>query len=228
MDKESIQKPGASIHSAKWDRCVEHVKESSPGADPYAVCTAALGEGSFKSQFSDAGLFQVADQLAKSGKFDKSVDTSFAGKVPNSKLSRQDLEGEETTTKHIRHEGDKWNLYSIKTGKLLGSHKTKEGAERQEAAIEANKTQKTFKDFLKADALPKMDDFIEDEIEGEEEYRNVAEETSDSSIADRFNEMADEEGHHKEMLEDMKEEMESDTTKTFKDKWGELNKNGHA
>lgn len=40
---------------------------------------------------------------------------------------------------HIKHEQGKWNLYSIKTGKLLGSHGSKEEAEAQERAIEASK-----------------------------------------------------------------------------------------
>jgi hypothetical protein len=47
---ETIQKPGASaIHSKKWDKCVEHVKASGSGKNAYAICTAALGDDSFKS-----------------------------------------------------------------------------------------------------------------------------------------------------------------------------------
>lgn len=38
----------------------------------------------------------------------------------------------------IKKVGNKWNVYS-EEGKLLGSHDTKEGAERQLAAVEANK-----------------------------------------------------------------------------------------
>ena len=33
-----------SVHTAKWDDCVKHVKEKGTAADPYAVCTAAMGE----------------------------------------------------------------------------------------------------------------------------------------------------------------------------------------
>lgn len=36
--------PGRSVHTAKWDDCVKHVKEKGTAADPYAVCTAAMGE----------------------------------------------------------------------------------------------------------------------------------------------------------------------------------------
>lgn len=43
------------------------------------------------------------------------------------------------TEKIIRHEGDKWILYSHK-GKVLGTHPSKEQAEAQEAAVEANKS----------------------------------------------------------------------------------------
>src|SRR5262245_6114763 len=39
-----------SVHTAKWDRCVQKVGASSKGAsNPYAVCTASLGSGSFKT-----------------------------------------------------------------------------------------------------------------------------------------------------------------------------------
>jgi hypothetical protein len=34
-------------HTAKWDRCVKAVKKSSKGYNPYAVCTASLGQSSF-------------------------------------------------------------------------------------------------------------------------------------------------------------------------------------
>ena len=37
------------IHSDKWKRCVEHVKEAGSADNPYAVCTAELGQESFKS-----------------------------------------------------------------------------------------------------------------------------------------------------------------------------------
>jgi len=37
-----------SIHTAKWDRCVQKVGTSKGAQNAYAVCTAQLGSGSFK------------------------------------------------------------------------------------------------------------------------------------------------------------------------------------
>lgn len=47
--KARVEKPGSASHSAKWDRCVAHVKENNSSADPYAVCTAMLGDETFKA-----------------------------------------------------------------------------------------------------------------------------------------------------------------------------------
>jgi len=44
---QDLNKPGAGTHSAKWDRCVEHVRASGGVDSPEAVCTAQLGEESF-------------------------------------------------------------------------------------------------------------------------------------------------------------------------------------
>jgi hypothetical protein len=85
--KDIVQKPGASRHSAKWDRCVEEVK-SKGGTNAYAVCTAQLGEESFK-----AGQFDVAEVDRYLDIFGKQVNVEYAGPVPESLLSRQDLEG---------------------------------------------------------------------------------------------------------------------------------------
>lgn len=39
------QNPGRKfVHTAKWDRCVREVRKRGTAADPYAVCTAAMGE----------------------------------------------------------------------------------------------------------------------------------------------------------------------------------------
>jgi len=89
-------------HTARWKRCVEHVQEVHPDVNAYAVCTAVLGDESFKSM-DDEKFFDEIDKI-------------------------------------IRHEGNKWKLYSHK-GKLLGTHNTKAEAERQERAIMANKAQ---------------------------------------------------------------------------------------
>jgi len=42
----------------------------------------------------------------------------------------------------IKKEGSKWVLRSKKTGKVLGRHKTKSGALRQERAIKASQKKK--------------------------------------------------------------------------------------
>lgn len=47
--------PGPRRHSAKWDRCVREVKRRGTAADPYAVCTAALGELSRRKRASKKG-----------------------------------------------------------------------------------------------------------------------------------------------------------------------------
>ena len=39
-----------SIHTAKWHRAVEHIREKGKVTNPYAVATAALGERSFKKK----------------------------------------------------------------------------------------------------------------------------------------------------------------------------------
>lgn len=51
LESSGIGKPGPSIHSAKWDRCIEHVKANSPDVNAYAVCTATLGSQSMRSVF---------------------------------------------------------------------------------------------------------------------------------------------------------------------------------
>lgn len=87
-----LQKPGGSVHTAKWDRCIEHVRSTNSGADPYAVCTAMLGDESFKAM----------DEVQFNGMIDKALEKlgSFgiagAGPIPESKLARQDLEGSTT------------------------------------------------------------------------------------------------------------------------------------
>lgn len=133
-----VEKPGNSTHTAAWDRCVEHVKNEKGSKNAYAICTAAMGNESFKSISADDPDFIKEVDL-----FMEKLGIAGAGPVPNSLLSRQDLERETVKfSKHIRHEGDKWNLYSRKTGKLISSHSTREGAVKQEEAIEANKVQK--------------------------------------------------------------------------------------
>lgn len=92
-----LQKPGNSSHTAKWDRCVAHVKGNNPDADPYAVCTAMLGDESFKAM-DEAQFNGVVDKaLEEIGKSPAAGVGSFgitgAGPIPASLLARQDLEG---------------------------------------------------------------------------------------------------------------------------------------
>ena len=46
----TVEKPGASIHSAKWDDCIRDVQSKGNAGNAYAVCTAKLGEEAFKSE----------------------------------------------------------------------------------------------------------------------------------------------------------------------------------
>lgn len=86
--KNAVEKPGASIHSEKWDRCVEHVKANGNGANAYAVCTSMLGEESFKS------IMTKEEYNSKMDEYMHKLGISGAGPVPESLLARQDLEDE--------------------------------------------------------------------------------------------------------------------------------------
>ena len=92
-----VEKPGESIHSKKWDDCVEHVKANNSGANAYAVCTAMLGEDAFKSMEGPEFLAKVDEFIHRlnitDGIKEKAVTTGDAGPIPNSLLARQDLEG---------------------------------------------------------------------------------------------------------------------------------------
>lgn len=94
-----LQKPGGSTHTARWDRCVSHVKENSPGADPYAVCTAMLGDESFKAMDEakfDAIIDKALEEMEKDNFGVGGFGIAGAGPIPESKLARQDLEGSST------------------------------------------------------------------------------------------------------------------------------------
>lgn len=94
-----LQKPGGASHTAKWDRCVSHVKSSNPSADPYAVCTAMLGDESFKAM-DEAKFNGIIDKalegMEKDGFGVGGFGIAGAGPIPESKLARQDLEGSST------------------------------------------------------------------------------------------------------------------------------------
>ncbi len=87
-----VTKPAGATHTPKWDRCVSHVKSTNPGADAYAVCTAMLGDESFKSM--DEGKFNAVLDKAL-----EKIGIVAAGPIPESKLARQDLEGSSDLSK---------------------------------------------------------------------------------------------------------------------------------
>ena len=61
---ESLEKTaGHDIHSDKWKRCVEHVKEQGDVDNAYAVCTASLGDDAMKSFAKSSEL--TPEDLAK-------------------------------------------------------------------------------------------------------------------------------------------------------------------
>jgi hypothetical protein len=84
---ETVEKPGTSIHSPKWDKCVEQVEGNAEGVNAYAVCTAMLGDESFKSMDDSSFAEKMQFYLEKLG-------IGSAGAVPNSLLADQDLEPE--------------------------------------------------------------------------------------------------------------------------------------
>lgn len=96
---QKVEKPGTSIHTAKWDKCVADLKDKGNVDSPYAVCTAQLGEESFKSEFRGLAYTKSLINKAK-----KAMGTGFAGPVPVSLLADQDLEGEaEETDEALRY-----------------------------------------------------------------------------------------------------------------------------
>lgn len=108
---ENVEKPGESIHSQKWDDCVSEVGKD-PNVNAYAVCTAKLGEESFKADMTKSQMEKAIDILKAvcmtcegTGWADgvkchecggsgmkKDMGISNAGPVPHSLLARQDLE----------------------------------------------------------------------------------------------------------------------------------------
>ena len=90
---DNYSKPGTSIHTPEWDNCIQQVQNQG-GVNGYAVCTAQMGEESFKSEFRH--LSYVKSQVSKAK---KAMGIGFAGPIPESLLARQDLEGDEKTNK---------------------------------------------------------------------------------------------------------------------------------
>lgn len=66
---QDISKPGAGTHSDKWDRCVADVRARGGVDSPEAVCTASLGEESFRGldrgKWSEKDSKNVTDLINK-------------------------------------------------------------------------------------------------------------------------------------------------------------------
>jgi hypothetical protein len=122
-EKARVEKPGNTMHTAKWDRCIAHVKQNNPGADPYAVCTAMLGDESFKAM-DEAEFNGLIDKALENIEKDNfgigGIGIAAAGPIPRSLLARQDLE-ESSTKKSFAGFTSQSELIS----RIKGNQKTK-------------------------------------------------------------------------------------------------------
>jgi hypothetical protein len=76
----------ADPHSEKFKRCVEHVKEQGSVVDPFAVCTAALGEEAFKSDSQELSITkQLKGGVLMVGKEDEEPKDEKPEKKPEDK-----------------------------------------------------------------------------------------------------------------------------------------------
>jgi len=84
---QDIHKPGAGTHSDKWDRCVEEVRARGGVDSPEAVCTAQLGEESFRGL--DRGTWTEKDSKNITELINKinSVN-AYAGENPETKENK--------------------------------------------------------------------------------------------------------------------------------------------
>ena len=122
------------------------------------------------------------ERLEEEKKIGKDFEISNAGPVPESKLSRQDLEG-----------------YSSDTEKDTGFF------------IE-NRAKKSFQSFWKSfnkhDTLNRIPGFIDNERASNRDYLNAALDTSNPEHEETYMSMAADEGEHESELEEMKDSME--------------------
>lgn len=65
--QEVLMKPGNASHTDKWDRCVQHVADHGGSANAYAVCTASMGDESFKSMDDVSFLAKVDEYVERLG-----------------------------------------------------------------------------------------------------------------------------------------------------------------
>ena len=194
------------------------------------------GEWTVETQSGLLKFGSSFSQIAIKKSTNKAVDVSFAGKEPKSLLAEQDLEGTETTKDMKEYEvsitwqGDaqaKTKTMTIKANSSqeaidAGRNKVMDEEGRgtfgpynhiiRENAVETKRSviKQIADSFItkleKSHSQDKLDDMIEDEKNGEAEYREAADKTSDMEVAEQFNEMADDEDKHKRMLEGMKKE----------------------
>jgi hypothetical protein len=100
-ENEMVEKPGESIHSAKFDDCVRDVQSKNPKANAYAVCVAQLGDEAFKSEHRHKAYIKSKIKEAK-----KEMGIGFAGPTPESLLARQDMEAEADESEEAIREGE--------------------------------------------------------------------------------------------------------------------------
>lgn len=122
-----VEKPGNSTHTPKWDRCVAHVSANNPDADPYAVCTAMLGDESFKAMDEESfnGLIDKAlENLEKDNFGIGGIGIAAAGPIPRSLLARQDLE-ESSQTPEFTTKGREGGFSDVKAlaARIKGNQK---------------------------------------------------------------------------------------------------------
>jgi len=59
---QDVNKPGPGhVHSDKWHRCVQHLREQGGVDSPEAVCTAQLGEESFNRSVNELTLEEIKE-----------------------------------------------------------------------------------------------------------------------------------------------------------------------
>ncbi|MHB8483810.1 MAG: hypothetical protein ACYDBV_13950 [Nitrospiria bacterium] len=130
-----------------------------------AVCTYSFGTHFDGKDYDGVEKEATMKCPTKEKYMGKTGDTSeydiTPAYVPLNDAGASTTETKSRTEKIIRHEGDKWILYSHE-GKVLGTHPSKEKAEAQERAVEANKTAKDISPYGQhfiASSLLKTDEY---------------------------------------------------------------------
>jgi len=207
FSKQIVEKPGSSIHTPKWDRCVEQVEASESGANAYAVCTAMLGSDAFKAMDDDSFEEKIKYYMQKLG-------IAGAGAVPNSLLAAQDLE---ETRKSINKTTDIGNFavwYYDQTG-------------ARKCAV--------FGNVIDAEAYAFMVDSMGFEdvkiVKGQveqtgKELKEAAEEAEEAETSEKKSLVENITAVQvKRQRATLAARSNAQTAKTFKDQWSHLNKN---